>query len=95
VIVFKVFNEVGGVSLLTNQYNGSLSLLLAKVYSEYEWLPWKFVQCPKNYWEESKNEKKFIDWAAKELNIKELSDWHKVTAKVSRNFYENSVFYRV
>jgi hypothetical protein len=74
-------SEIGGASLLMGKYNGVLSNLLAEVYPENEWLPWKFVICPHNYWDDMKNQRKFIDWAAKQLNIKEKSDWYNVTVK--------------
>ena len=60
----------------------SLSKLLANVYPEYEWLPWRFSKCPQNYWGDVNNQKKFVNWAGKELKIKELSDWYKVTNQV-------------
>jgi 5-hydroxyisourate hydrolase-like protein (transthyretin family) len=73
------------------QFNGKKSSppkLLAKLYPEYEWLPWKFEKCPKNYWDDVNNQKKFIDWAGKQLNIKEMTDWYNVTRKVTpRGFY--------
>jgi hypothetical protein len=72
-----------GGNTLIHQYNGSLSVLLAENYPEYEWLPWKFEKCPRNYWEDLKNQRKFADWAGKQLNIKEMSDWYNVKNKVT------------
>jgi hypothetical protein len=51
------------------------------VYPEYEWLPWRFPRTPKQYWENDVNKKKFLDWAAKELGIKEHTDWYRVSTK--------------
>jgi hypothetical protein len=73
--------DVGGPSLLS-RYNSSISLLLQSVYPQYDWLPWKFTTCPRHYWEEVKNQRKFMEWAGKQLNVKEMSDWYKVTVKV-------------
>jgi hypothetical protein len=78
----KDIGDVGGGGLLRHKYNGSHTQLLIAVYPEYEWLPWKFTQSPKNYWIDIQNKKKFLDWAGKQLGIKEPSDWHKVTPKV-------------
>jgi hypothetical protein len=80
-VTIKDLNKVGGSSLL-HKYNDSLSLLLSTVYPEYEWLPWKFIKSPRNYWENVNNQRKYIEWAGKQLNIKQLSDWYKVTRKV-------------
>jgi hypothetical protein len=56
--------------------------MLSIVYSEHEWLPWQFVSCPNNYWDDVKNHRKFLEWASKQLNVKEFDDWYKVPAKV-------------
>jgi hypothetical protein len=67
---------------LVNKFNHSLSQLLAFMYPEYPWLPWKFAQCPNSYWDDIQNQKKFVEWAANELNFREMSDWYSVTFKV-------------
>jgi hypothetical protein len=74
---------IGGNTLLRTHYNGSPSLLLSEVYPEYEWLPWKFVMCPFNFWDDPKNQRKFMEWAAKQLNIQNMSDWYKISNKVT------------
>jgi hypothetical protein len=71
-----------GASYLLNKYSNSTFLLLSKLYPEYDWLPWKFSTCPRNYWNDMKNQRKFMDWAAKELKIKDMSDWYSVSHKV-------------
>jgi hypothetical protein len=77
----KDIADVGGLGLL-NKYDSSILQLLATVYPEYEWLPWKFPQCPRNYWDSIDNQKNFMEWAGKQLNIKEMSDWYSVSIKV-------------
>jgi hypothetical protein len=74
--------DLGASNLLLTKYHGSPLQLLSEVFPEYEWLPWKFDKCPDNYWNDEKNQRKFFDWAAKQLNIKEMSDWYNVTYKV-------------
>jgi hypothetical protein len=56
--------------------------MLSAVYPEYNWLPWKFDRLPRNFWNEIANHRKFLDWAANELEIKEFSDWYKIIAQV-------------
>jgi hypothetical protein len=72
-----------GNGLLASRYNYSLQQLLAAVYPEYDWLPWKFLNCPVNYFGNVQNDIKFVDWAGLQLNVKELSDWYKVKTVVS------------
>ena len=76
--------DVGGSTLLIQQYKNSPQLLVSSVLTEYEWLPWKFVMCPRNYWDNINNHKKFVEWAGKQLKINELSDWNKITYKVGK-----------
>jgi hypothetical protein len=68
--------------LLFRKYNESLPNLLKDVYPEYDWLPWKFEKVPLLFWDDIKNQQKFVKWAEKELKIKEMSDWYKVSVIV-------------
>jgi hypothetical protein len=79
----KDFHNLGGGGLLSGKYNDSLALLLSTLYPEYDWLPWKFERAPRNYWEDENNQRKYVDWVSKELNIKKMEDWYKVSVKVS------------
>jgi hypothetical protein len=78
--------DLGGGNLLQKYYK-SPSQLLSGVFPDYEWLPWKFIHCPQNYWEDEKNQRKFLDWAAKQLSIKDMQDWYKVQVSVNIFFY--------
>jgi hypothetical protein len=77
-VEIKDLFEIGGGGVLSAKFNSSIALLLAKVYPEYEWLPWKFDRCPNNYFENVNNQRKFMEWAGKQLKIKEMSDWYDV-----------------
>jgi hypothetical protein len=81
-VTVKDLYDIGGASLITTQYKGSPTLLLFKVYPDYNWLPWKFAHIPRNYWRDMKNQRKFVNWAETQLSIKETSNWYKVTIKV-------------
>jgi hypothetical protein len=80
--VLKELLESGGREIL-DKYNWSSPLLLSAAYPELEWLPWKFASCPQNYWDDVQNQRTFMDWATKKLNIKDMSDWYKVSVKVN------------
>jgi hypothetical protein len=75
-------HDIGGGSLLRAKHSGSPYSLLSEVYPEFDWLPWKFVKSPTNSWEIKKIQNKFLEYATEKLNIKESSDWYKVTRKV-------------
>ena len=72
---------MGGGTLL-GYYDGSLLKLLKDVYPEYNWLPWEFGSTPKNFWEKEENQREFMDLAGKQLNIKDKSDWYRVSNQV-------------
>jgi hypothetical protein len=61
--------------------------LLSAVYPEYDWLPWLFVNTPKNFWRDDKNKRKFLDWASNQFAVKEPSDWLKISEKARFNGY--------
>ena len=73
--------NVGGRGLL-DKYQNSQILLLSQVYPEYEWLPWKFEYSPRNFWNNEDNKLKYLEWAGKQLGIKELNDWYKCSKEV-------------
>jgi hypothetical protein len=58
--------------------------VLSDVYPEHDWLPWKFHKqnVPKGFWDNPLNRRKFVECAATELNINEMSDWYNVTLNV-------------
>ena len=56
--------------------------LLTEAYPDYDWLPWQFEKCPDNYWNNSTHVKKYMDWAGKQLNVKEMRDWYNVSYSV-------------
>src|SRR5689334_5049982 len=47
-------------------FNNSLFEALKTVYPEYKWLPWKFAQVPRGYWQSKENIKNYLDWLAEE-----------------------------
>ena len=80
--IFKkdVFN-LGGSRVLTRN-SDSLYKTLQNVFPEYEWCFWKFDHCPRHYWHTLENQRKFMEWAGKELKIKDINDWYNVTNQV-------------
>ncbi len=75
---------MGGSNLLL-LYNSSLTELFSSVYPEFEWVPWNFRQTDnKNFFGDEKNRREFMDWAGKELGVKELTGWYKISNKVKK-----------
>jgi hypothetical protein len=79
--------NLGGDKLISGVYHGSVGQLLSTLYPDRDWLPWKFEERLLNFWDDVNNQRKYMDWVAKELNVKEMSDWYKVTQKVAHVRY--------
>jgi hypothetical protein len=58
-------------------------VMLSTLYPDHDWLPWKFETAPNHFWDDIQNQRKFLIWAEKQLNVKEPADWYKVTFKVT------------
>ena len=71
-----------GATALLGKYNNSPSLVLSSVYPEKEWYNWKFAVAPRDTWEDDGSQRKFFDWAANELGLKDLSGWYSVKRRV-------------
>ena len=69
----------GGEGLL-RIFNDSLFKLLNSIYPEHVWLPWKFVHSKE--FSNIENLKPFMEYVAKEMNVKEMQDWYKVKPDV-------------
>jgi hypothetical protein len=54
------------------------------LFPEYNLLPWKFAKCAQHFWRKAENQRKFMEWAAQQLNIKEPSDWYSIGQKVRK-----------
>ena len=76
-ITIKEIKNNGGSGLL-NRYNDSLQYALESIYPNYEWIPWKFNQTPKNYWLNIENQRKYFNWLSNQLNIKSNEDWYNI-----------------
>jgi hypothetical protein len=61
-------------------YNRSLLKTLQSIYPEHNWDPSKFVRVPADYWNDDNNQRSHLESVGKELGIKELDDWYKVSA---------------
>jgi hypothetical protein len=78
----KQVMDIGGVTLLSNYFGGSLQTCLMTVYSDYDWKPWRFTQgAPMGYWDAVENQKQFFQWAASELDITTDLAWSTITKK--------------
>jgi hypothetical protein len=63
------------------KYGFSLIKALQTVYPEEKFDPWLFEVSPRNYWTDTENVSKYINWLASRLNIAGSDDWSKRITK--------------
>lgn len=66
--------ENGGWAII-HRYNGSPSSILTTVYPQFSWELWKFDRSPREFWNDENQVQQYLQWVAKELNIKSIDDW--------------------
>lgn len=73
------------IALLDGYYNGSLVRLFESVYPHHVWLPWRFSQrVETGYWDNTANQREFLDHLGKQLGFKEMNDWYSITSQQIR-----------
>jgi hypothetical protein len=77
-VTLQQIKDRGGGKLIHN-YFYSITKMLQHFYPNVEFDYWKFDHVPSGYWSERKNQRRFFDWLASQLNIKEVNDWYSVT----------------
>jgi hypothetical protein len=77
----SAIEQHGGASLL-RMYDDSPPLLITSVFSEHAWLIWRFQVVPKGFWQDEKNQRKFMEWLQNKLQLNSWEDWYSVTRKV-------------
>jgi len=78
-VTFKEIEYCGGSTLLYI-YNDSPMKLIRTIYSEHPWQFWKFSKVPNGTWEDLGNLTEFIEWAGKQLGVKQLDDWYGISS---------------
>ena len=59
----------------------SISEIVQSTYPEHDWLIWKFRRVPNGFWNDKKNQRNCLDWIGKQLGIKDMEDWYKMSAR--------------
>ena len=55
-----------------------MAKLIANVYPQHNWMPWKFKRVTKGFWEDLSNQRLFMDYIGKQLEVKTFQDWYSV-----------------
>jgi hypothetical protein len=79
----KELVKLGGRGLLNNVYSGSIFNLVSTVYSDHNWIQWKFSRLSKQYNISQTEKEEIIDILKKKFNIVNKEDWDNVTKEVN------------
>ena len=80
-MITKDIQQNHGSTLMRNNKNSHINLITSS-YPNYQWLPWKFNQIPKGFWNDKNNVILYINWLGQKLKIKSMEDWYKVSYMV-------------
>jgi len=78
-IVGDDFKQNHGGGLFATYYGDSPQNAVSELYSEYDFLPWKFKATPQGFWGNEQNHHRFMDWLGSHLGFSEPEDWYQVT----------------
>lgn len=53
--------------------------MLSSVFSDYNWLPWKFKNVPQGFWQEKNNQRLFLDYVYNDLKMENMEGWYSVS----------------
>jgi len=70
--------DYGGRGLLAVYSNSPAGLLLA-AYPSHSWQVWKFDKVPNRWWQDTANQKKYMESVRKQLNIKAMEDFYRLS----------------
>ena len=86
-ITKKLIIKNHGDGLLGNKYGDSPLMFLKGVFPGVDWLPWKFGNTTRDYWNNIENHKIYAKWLAETLGYKNMDDWYKITATLIKDNY--------
>jgi hypothetical protein len=75
------FKQFGGRKIYYH-YRRSIISALTTLHPEHNWLIWKFRTVPQGYWQVAANQRKYMEWLQKQLNITSWEQWYQVSAEV-------------
>jgi hypothetical protein len=81
----------GLIHKIDNTSSSNVCSLLKSIYPEYNWIPWKFNNVGKKYWDNLNNQRNYMDWLFKELKYESMEDWYKISFTDIKNNHGNGL----
>lgn len=89
----------GGGTLL-KLHGVSMHQMCQTLYPNHEWIEWRLGNVTAGFWDSLENRQRYFAWLAKQLGLKSMEDWYKVTVAdvvenrgsgLLSNFYNNTL----
>lgn len=69
-------NRGGG--LMAMYWRSSIIVGLQDCFPEYAWKEWLFNACPRSFWRDRRNHRRYLDWLAEQIGIVRPEDWYDI-----------------
>jgi hypothetical protein len=73
------FKRNRGSSVLLHRWGGSAVRAVMDAFPDHDWKEWRFVSCPRRFWRDRKNHRRYMEWLGEQVGVRELDDWYRIT----------------
>ncbi|NQV28343.1 MAG: hypothetical protein HQ518_28655 [Rhodopirellula sp.] len=80
------FKANRGSGALLHCWGSSSVTAVMQTFPEHEWQEWLFVSCPRSFWADRKNHRRYMKWLGEQCHVNQPDDWYRIT---NRDFREH------
>ncbi len=66
---------------LLDRYDGSVPALVMDNLPHEDWQEWLFASTPQRFWQEAKNQRRYLQWLGRQLGFREPEDWYALSTR--------------
>jgi len=80
------FRAHRGSGALLHCWGSSSVAAVMDTFPDQVWYEWLFVSCPRSFWTDRKNHRRYMKWFGEQCGIEKPDDWYSIT---NRDFREH------
>ncbi|MGZ0171073.1 MAG: hypothetical protein ACKVHE_16075 [Planctomycetales bacterium] len=73
------FKANRGSGALLHCWGSSSVAAVMETFPDHNWHEWLFVSCPRSFWSDRKNHRRYMMWLAEQCSVNEPDDWYGIT----------------
>ena len=73
------FKANRGSGALLHCWGSSSVTAVMETFPDHVWHEWLFVSCPRSFWADRKNHRRYMKWLAERCGVKQPDDWYGIT----------------